>query len=73
MVELKQKPLCCIVGYILFSLPFTVTVIKPRRMGWAGRVQRIEEVINIYKILVRDLEGRNRLRDYGVVGRKVLK
>jgi hypothetical protein len=40
-------------------------MIKSRRIRWAGRVVRINE----YKILVRNLEGRDHLGKIGEEGR----
>jgi hypothetical protein len=36
----------------LYSSPNIVRVIKSRKMGWAGRVARMEEGRGVYRILV---------------------
>lgn len=42
-----------------FSLPSIVSVIKARRVRWAGRVTRMEWKKNEYRGLVGKLEGRS--------------
>jgi hypothetical protein len=42
-------------------------------MRWAGRVARFEKMTNIYVMFVENPEGKNRLGDLGVNGRKILK
>jgi hypothetical protein len=45
----------------LYSSPSIVTVIKARRMRWAGHVARMGEVRGAYNILVGKSEGRRPL------------
>ena len=42
----------------LYSSPNIVRVIKSRRMGWAGRVARMEEGRGVLKVLVGKREGK---------------
>jgi hypothetical protein len=46
----------------LYSSPSIVSVIKARRMRWAGHVARMGEVRSAYNILVGRPEGRRPLR-----------
>jgi hypothetical protein len=46
----------------LYASQNIIRVIKSRRMNWAGRVARMGEMKNLYKILVRNLD------DLGVDG-----
>ena len=45
----------------LYSLPNIVRVIKLRRMRWAGRVARMGEERQVYRVLVGKPEGRRPL------------
>jgi hypothetical protein len=45
----------------LYSSPSIVSVIKARRMRWAGHVARMREMRGAYNILVRRPEGRRPL------------
>jgi hypothetical protein len=45
----------------LYFSPNIVRVIKSRRMRWAGHVARMGEVIGVYRVLVRRLEGKRPL------------
>jgi hypothetical protein len=45
----------------LYSSPNITRVIKSRRMRWAGKVARIGEKRDAYRILVRRPEGRRPL------------
>jgi hypothetical protein len=45
----------------LYSSPNIITMIKSRRMRWAGRVARMGEKINAYRILVGKPEGKTPL------------
>jgi hypothetical protein len=45
----------------LFSSPNIITVIKSRRMKWAGHVAQMGEKRNVYKLLVGKLEGKRPL------------
>jgi hypothetical protein len=45
----------------LYSSPSIITVIKARRMRWAGHVARMREVRGAYNILVGRPEGRRPL------------
>jgi hypothetical protein len=45
----------------LYSSPNIVRIIKPRRMRWAGRVARMLEMRNAYKILAGKPGGKRPL------------
>ena len=45
----------------LYSLPSFFREIKPRRMGWAGHVARMEERRGVYRVLVGKPEGNRQL------------
>jgi hypothetical protein len=45
----------------LYSLPNIITMIKSRRMRWAGHVARMREKRNAYRILVGKPEGKRPL------------
>jgi hypothetical protein len=45
----------------LYSSANTIRMITSRRMRWAGYVSRIEEMRNVYKILVQKPEGKRPL------------
>jgi hypothetical protein len=45
----------------LYSSSHIMRVIKSRRMIWAGHVAHVEEMKNVYKILVRKCEGKRPL------------
>jgi hypothetical protein len=53
----------------LYSSPDTVRQIKSRRMRWAGHVARMGEGRNVYRALVGNPEGKDRLKDQGIDGR----
>jgi hypothetical protein len=59
--------------YALYSSPNIIRVIKSRRLRWAGHITRVGKRRSAYKVLVGKREGRNRLEDQGVDGRKILK
>jgi hypothetical protein len=42
----------------LYASSNIIRVIKSRRMGWVGHVERMGEMRNTQKILVRKLKGR---------------
>jgi hypothetical protein len=42
----------------LYCSPNTIRMIKLSRMGWAGHVARVEERKNVYRVLVRNPEGK---------------
>jgi hypothetical protein len=44
--------------YALYSSPNIIRVIKPRRLCWAGRVARMGDGRDAYKVLVEKPEGR---------------
>jgi hypothetical protein len=46
----------------LYSSPSTMRMIKSRRMGWAGKVARMGEKRNEYRIFVGKPEGKRPLR-----------
>jgi hypothetical protein len=45
----------------LYSSPIIITIIKSRRMRWAGHVARMGEKRNVFMLLVRKLEGKRPL------------
>jgi hypothetical protein len=45
----------------LYSSPSIITIIKLRRMRWAGHVARIGEKRNVYRLLVGKPEGKRLL------------
>jgi hypothetical protein len=45
----------------LYSSPNVITVIKSRRMRWAGQVALMEEMRNVYTVLVGNPEGKRLL------------
>jgi hypothetical protein len=45
----------------LYCSPSIIRIIKSRRMRWAGRVARMGEKRNAYRLLVRKLEGKRPL------------
>jgi hypothetical protein len=45
----------------LYSSPSIIRIIKSRRMRWAGHVARMVEKRNVYRLLVRKLEGKRPL------------
>jgi hypothetical protein len=45
----------------LYSLPSIIRIIKLRRMRWAGRVARMGEKRNAYRLLVGKPEGKRPL------------
>jgi hypothetical protein len=47
--------------YALYSSPYVIRVIKPRRLRWAGHVARMGERIGAYRALVGKPEGRRPL------------
>jgi hypothetical protein len=49
----------------LYFSPSIITIIKSRRMRWAGHVARIGEM-NVYRLLVGKPEGRRREEDQDV-------
>jgi hypothetical protein len=48
------------------------TIIKSRRMRWAGHIACIEEMGNAYKMLVSNLMESDYLEDLGIAGRMIL-
>jgi hypothetical protein len=42
----------------LYSSPSIIRMIKPRRMRWVGRVARMGEKMNVYRLLVGKPEGK---------------
>jgi hypothetical protein len=48
-------------------------VIKSRILIWEGCVARIGEMRNVYRILVVNVKGRDRLGDLGIDERMILK
>jgi hypothetical protein len=45
----------------LYSSPSIIRIIKSRRMGWAGHVERMGEKRNVYRLLVGKPEGKRPL------------
>jgi len=45
----------------LYSLPNIVRVVKPRRMRWAGHVERMGEDRGVHRVLVGKPEGKRAL------------
>jgi hypothetical protein len=43
----------------LYASQNIVKMIKSRRMRWAGNIERMGDIRNVYKILVETLEGRD--------------
>jgi hypothetical protein len=43
----------------LYSSPSIIRIIKSRRMRWAGRVARMQEKRNAYRLLVGKPEGKS--------------
>jgi hypothetical protein len=55
--------------HILYSSPDIIKQVESRRMRRAGRVARMGEGGNVYRVLVGKPEGKDRLEDQGVDGR----
>jgi hypothetical protein len=53
----------------LYTSPDNIRQIKSRRMRWAGHVARMGEGRNLYRILLRKLEGKIHLEDQRLDGR----
>jgi hypothetical protein len=49
-----------------------IRTIKSRRIRWTGHLVRMGEMSNVYKILVRNLKGKDYLEDIGVDGKIIL-
>jgi hypothetical protein len=45
----------------LYTSPNIITAIKSRRIGWAGHVACLDEIINAYTILIGKYEGKKPL------------
>jgi hypothetical protein len=41
-------------------------LIKSKRISWAGRTECMEEMINMYKILILSLKGRDHSKDLSI-------
>jgi hypothetical protein len=52
----------------LYSSPDIISQIKSRRMRWAGHVAHMGEGRNLCRVLMGEPEGKDRLKDQGVVG-----
>jgi hypothetical protein len=52
----------------LYTSPNTISVIKSRRMRWAGHVARMGEMRNSYKVLAEKSEGK---RPLGITRRRL--
>jgi hypothetical protein len=57
----------------VYCLPSIITIIKSRRMRWAGNVAQIGEKRNAYRILVGKPEGKNHYEDLDVGGSIILR
>jgi hypothetical protein len=57
--------------HYLYASPNIITVIKSRRMGWAGHVASIGEMRNAYTILVENPKGKRTLEDLAAEGKIV--
>jgi hypothetical protein len=55
--------------HILYSSPNIIKPIKSRRMRWAGRVARMGEERNVYRVLVGNQKERDHLEHQGIYGR----
>jgi hypothetical protein len=55
--------------HILYSSPDIIRRIKSRRMRWEGHVARLKEGKNVYRVLLRKLEGKEHLGDQGIDGK----
>jgi hypothetical protein len=56
----------------LYALPVVTRVIKSRGMTWAGHVQRMREMKNMFKILFGNLKGIDNTEYLGIDGRVIL-
>jgi hypothetical protein len=59
--------------YNLYSSPSIISVMKSRRMRWVGHVARMEEMRNVYCVLVGNPEEKDNLEGTGVDERIILK
>jgi hypothetical protein len=50
-----------------YASPNIHRVIEPRRMRWTGHVAHMEEMKNVYRILLRESEGK---RPHGIPGHR---
>ena len=57
----------------LYCSPNIVQVIKPRRMKWAGHVERMGERRSVYRVFGGNLRERDHLGDPGIDGRIILR
>jgi hypothetical protein len=57
----------------LYSSPNIVSVIKSRKMRWAGHVARMGEGRGTYRVLVGGPNGKDQWEDLGVGGRITLR
>jgi hypothetical protein len=46
----------------LYTSPIIISVIKSRRMRWAEHVTRMEEKVNVHKIMVGKPKGKREYR-----------
>jgi hypothetical protein len=56
----------------LYASPNIVRVIKSRKTKWAGHVALMGVVRNVYKIMSRNVKGRDHSEDIGVDGKIIL-
>jgi hypothetical protein len=52
----------------LYSSPDIIRQIKLTRMRWVGHVACMGEAKNVYRVLVRNCEGKKHLKDQGIGG-----
>jgi len=56
----------------LYASPNIIRVMNSRMMIWVGYVARMVQMINAYKISVKNLKGREHSEDLRVDGRMIL-
>jgi hypothetical protein len=56
----------------LYALRNIITVMKPRRMRWLGRVVRRGEMRNAFKFLSENVKGRHHSEDLTIDGKVIL-
>jgi hypothetical protein len=57
----------------LYFSPYIISVIKSRKMKWAGHVAHMGERRGVYRVVVGKLEGRDQMEDPGIDGRIILR
>jgi hypothetical protein len=61
MISFEVGENCIMRSFVTYSSPSIITMIKSRRMRWAGHVARMGEKRNAYGILVGKPEGKRPL------------